>query len=210
MKTGNYHVIEQVPPDYYQSGVKNNFLQKLWHTKKLQAVLLEIDKKPSTVLDVGCASGWFLSEIAKKFRKAECFGVDIYDNAIAYGKKMYPKMYFKKADAHKLPFKKESFDLIICTEVLEHMGNPETALQEIKRVLKKDGRAIIELDSGSLLFSVVWYFWRLSRGGVWKDAHLHSFNVPKLEKMLKRVGFKIINKRQFNLGMAMVFSVEKA
>lgn len=203
------HIIEQVPPDYYQSGVKNNFFQRTWHTKKLQAVLSQISEQPYNVLDVGCASGWFLSQIHKKYPKANCYGVDIYEDAITYGKKKYPKISFYVADAHKLPFKSGTFDLVICTEVLEHVDDPKRVVLEIRRVLKKNGQAIIELDSGSLLFSIVWFLWGLSRGSVWHHAHLHSFTVKKLGKLLLRSGFVVNSKKQFNLGMAMVFRVSK-
>lgn len=208
-ESSHTHVIEQVPPDYYQKGVKKNLLQKKWHTGKLNAVMSEIGIPPKKILDVGCASGWFLSQLQNEYNNAKCYGVDIYDLGISYGKKKYPKMNFVVSDAHNLPFKAGTFDLVICTEVLEHVDDPIKVLAEIKRVLKKDGQAIIELDSGSILFSTVWFLWKLSKGGVWNHAHLHSFNVQKLEKMIKKVGFKINSKRRFNLGMAMIFSAIK-
>lgn len=203
------HVIEQVPLDYYQKGVKNNVLQRVWHARKLQMVLKQIDNSPKSILDVGCASGWFLSRIHKKYPKAKCTGVDIYKEAIFYGRRKYPKISFKVSDAHKLPFKAQTFDLIVCTEVLEHVEDPAGAIMEMKRVLSKNGRLVIELDSGSILFTIVWYLWGLSRGKVWHHAHLHSFTVGKLERLLKKSGFAIEGKRQFNLGMAMVFSARK-
>lgn len=208
----HYHndIIEQVPFDYYQNGVKNNIFQKTWHTRKLHVVMSNIPDYPSSILDVGCASGWFLSRIKKKFPKAKCVGIDLYRDAIQFGKKKYPKITFKVADAHKIPYKSKTFDLVICTEVLEHIKDPEAALKEIKRILKKNGSAIIELDSGSVLFSIVWYLWRMSRGNVWSHAHLHSFTVKKLERMLTKTGFEIKNKKKFNLGMAMVFLVKKS
>ncbi len=208
-KNNHSHIIEQVPLDYYQKGVRNNALQRAWHTRKLDVVISSVRKYPKTVLDVGCASGWFLSRVHKQFPKSKCVGVDIYKDAILYGKKKYPRINFRVSDAHTLPFKANSFDLVICTEVLEHVEDPLLVLKEIKRVLKIDGQVIIELDSGSVLFSVVWFLWGLSQGRVWNHSHLHSFNVQKLERMLKKCGFTIESKKRFNLGMAMVFSAIK-
>lgn len=210
MRKKNHHdIIEQVPPDYYQKGVKNNILQRTWHTRKMEEVLGCISYYPEKVLDVGCASGWFLSKVKKSYPKSECHGVDIYDKAISYGQKKYNSLTLSVSDAHKLPYKAKSFDLIICTEVLEHVTEPEAVLLEIKRVLKKDGRAVIELDSGSMLFSTVWFLWQLSKGGVWKHAHLHSFTIKKLEKLLKKTGFAVEKRKRFNIGMAMVFLIRK-
>lgn len=202
-------IIEQVPPDYYQKGVRKNFLQRKWHTGKLNAVLSEVDFKPRRILDIGCASGWFLSRLASKYPQAECYGIDMYGAAIKYGQKKYPKLKLKTSDAHKIPYKDNMFDLIVCTEVLEHVEDPKKVLDEMKRLLTKDGKAIIELDSGSILFSVVWYLWRLGQGNVWNHSHLHSFNVKKLSSLIKKTGLETISKKRFNAGMAMVFSVKK-
>lgn len=203
------HIIEQVPTDYYQKGVESNILQRIWHTNKLHVITDLIPVTPRKVLDVGCASGWFLSRFSKVFPQANCFGVDIYDEAVEYAKKRYSHITFKIADAHKIPFKEESFDLVVCTEVLEHVDDPKSVVLEIKRVLKKDGFAIIELDSGSLLFSVVWFLWKKFKGGVWNHAHLHSFTVKKLEEMIISCGFKVVKEKKFNADMAMAFLIAK-
>lgn len=211
MKSIHRHIIEQVPADYYQKGVKENLLQKIWHTNKLNMVLKSIEyEKKEKILDVGCASGWFIFEISKKYPKSYCFGIDIYEKGIDYAKKKYSHIKFKTADAHKIPYEKEVFDIVICTEVLEHVDDPKLVLTEIKRVLKKGGIAVIELDSGSWLFSFAWYIWRkFLKGKVWNEAHLHSFNVNKLDKLITSCDFKILSKRRFLFGMAMIFKILK-
>lgn len=208
-KHNHTHIIEQVPVDFYQKGVERNLLQRIWHTNKLRVVLSLIDFTPKKVLDVGCASGWFLSNIAKKFPKASYYGIDVYDKGIAHAKLLYPKMQFRVADAHAIPFPKETFDLIICTEVLEHVDDPREVLLEIRRVLAKNGKVIVELDSGSLLFSIAWYLWRKVYGRVWNDSHLHSFTAEKLEQVTTACGFAILEKRTFNFGMAISFLLGK-
>lgn len=208
-KKQHNHIIQQVPVDYYQLGVKNNLFQKMWHLNKLKNVPPYIPISSQKILDVGCASGWFISQISKRFSKTKCFGLDIYDKAIVYAKERYPHIEFKIADAHRIPYKRETFDVVVCTEVLEHVDDPEVVFLEIKRVLKKRGRVIVELDSGSLLFSMVWYLWRKFNGKVWNDSHVHSFNVRKLEQLSKKCGFLVVEKKRFNLGMAMVFVLTK-
>ena len=208
MNDKHFHIIEQVPVDYYQKGIERNIFQRIWHVNKLNVVIRFISGKSKTILDVGCASGWFISRISNKFPKAKCYGIDIYDRGIKYAKKTYPKIEFMVADAHKIPYKKNTFDLVVCTEVLEHLDDPKSAILEIKRVLKKGGMSVIELDSGNILFSIAWYLWRKFGGKVWNDSHLHSFNIKKLEKMIKSCGFKILKKEKFNFGMAMVFLIK--
>ena len=202
-------ILKQVPPNYYQEGVKNNFLQRVWHRGKLKAVLSLVENNPKNVLDVGCASGWFLFEIKKDYPKTECIGIDKYRDAIIYGNKKYKKIKLIYEDAHELPFKNNSFDLVICTEVLEHVKDPGVVLLEIKRVLKKDGIAILEMDSGNLLFRVAWYWWTNVRKGVWRHSHLHLFTARKLENIIKKAGFRIKKRNIFNFSMGIAFLLEK-
>lgn len=203
----NDKVIEKVPLNYYQSGIKTNIFQRFWHTRKLSEVLKIMNglNNFGKILDVGCASGWFISQVNKKYPRSICFGIDIYKDAVHYAQNEYSKINFKVADAHRIPYERNSFNVVICTEVLEHVDNPKDVLLEIKRVLKKDGATIIELDSGSLLFSIAWFVWRQFKGKIWNDAHLHSFNVEKLEDLLKSCNFRIVQKKKFNFGMAMIF-----
>lgn len=204
------NIWHQVPPDYYQQGVKTNFLQRRWHNGKVDVVVDLIgDKIFDSILDVGSASGWFLSEIKKRNPTASCTGVDVYAPAIEYANKHYQDIIFKVADAHKLPFKQASFDLVICTEVLEHVVNPEQVVSEIERVLKPGGAAIIEMDSGNILFKLAWYWWTNLRGGVWKDSHIHVFNATILENMLRKSNMEIISKKYFNMSMGIAFFMMK-
>lgn len=205
------HILHQVPPDYYQKGILTNRLQRMWHMGKLHAVLDLIDSyKPKKILDVGCAGGWFLSEISKRFPSAKFTGVDVYKPAVLYAGKQYKSLTFITADAHKLPFPDDSFDLVICTEVLEHVINPEEVMMEITRILKKKGVAIIEMDSGNFLFRIIWHWWTNMRKGVWKDAHIHAFTARKLEELLKKSKLRVKKRKSFNFSMAVVFRLEKS
>lgn len=205
-----YEVWDQVPVDYYQSGVKQSLLQKIWHRKKISvAKKLLTGKKFKKVLDVGCASGYMVSEISKHFPDAKYTGIDSYDKAVTHGKKIYPHIKFKIANAEKLPFKKGDFDLLICYETIEHITNPLKALKEMKRVLKKDGTLILTMDSGSLLFRMVWFVWENTKGKVWKGAHLHPFHHEELTEIIKKSGFKIKQKIFSHLGMEVTFVLSK-
>lgn len=199
---------KQVPPDYYQRGIRTNFLQKYWHTRKLDEILKLISIRPKSILDVGCASGWLLNEIHKCHPYAQCTGIDVYASAILYGKKKYKNLNLLQADAHHIPFPDNSFDVVICAEVLEHVSKPENVLKEIYRVLKSDGIAIVEMDTGNWIFKFIWNIWTNVFQGVWRDSHIHSFNTQKLEKMILKNNF-LLNKKIFNFTMAVIFQLRK-
>lgn len=198
-----------VPPDYYQTGIQKNMLQRIWHTNKLRTVLSLIPHEPKTILDVGSASGWFLSEVAKRYPQARSTGIDVYDKAIAYAKKTYPHITFLEADGHTIPLKDNSQDLVLCCEMLEHVVNPHQVLSEIRRVLSPNGYAIIEMDSGNWMFRLVWHWWTHMRHGVWEDAHIQEYTAKKLKTHILESNLRILKERYFNLGMAVAFLTKK-
>lgn len=200
----------QVPPDYYEEGIVKNLFQKLWHTRKWMIIKEMIEGASSKVLDIGCASGWLTARVAQIITGAEVTGLDVSQKMIKYAKTRHPKIDFICADAHKLPFPDESFDLIICTETLEHVVDPLRVLLEIRRCLSSNGQAIISMDTGNRLFNLVWFFWTRTKGKVWQGAHLHKFDMDKLKKLFKKANLKIEEQRISHLGMAMTFKLRKA
>ncbi len=107
----------------------NNFLNTVVKTIRP----LNID----SVLDVGCGEGFTLARLKKEKIGKSYEGIEYDDNAIELGKKLYPTLVIKKGDIYKLPYKDNSFDLVICTEVLEHLENPKKAYRELIRVSRK-------------------------------------------------------------------------
>jgi 2-polyprenyl-3-methyl-5-hydroxy-6-metoxy-1,4-benzoquinol methylase len=89
------------------------------------------------VLDVGCAFGFMLERFPNSFEK---FGIDISEYAVAEAKKRVPNASFQVAGTEDpLPFSENSFDVITCNDVLEHVESPRTALKNIHKALKSNG-----------------------------------------------------------------------
>lgn len=95
--------------------------------------------KKLTVLDIGSSTGIIDSVLAKKFKKV--LGIDKDKAAVDFAKKSFKSknLYFKVADALNIPSKDNSFDIIVCTHVYEHVENPKKLFKEIYRVLKRGG-----------------------------------------------------------------------
>lgn len=204
------NIWKKVPIDYYQNGTKTNLLQRAWHSIKLKSAKKILKKhKFNTCLDIGCASGYMLSSLADSYPHASYFGVDVYKEAVDYARKTYPNIIFKVGYAERLPFEDESFDLISFYETIEHVDNPLMSLKEMRRVLKKGGLGIIAMDSGSLLFRIIWFIWENTTGKVWKGAHLHPFHFKQLEELIINSGFKIKKRFFTHMGMEVTFLVNK-
>jgi len=184
-------ILAQVPVDYYAKGVKNNFLQKYWHSKKWQHLVNFLKKPHGRLLDIGCADGTTTYQIKKRFPKLKITGLDYYKETIDFAKKTKPQIHFVHGDAHELPFGNETFDIVTAIEVLEHLEKPKKVLSEIKRVLKPGGKFIIVQDTDSLLFRTVWWFWTKSTGAVWINSHINCVPPKKLLETIRRSGFSI-------------------
>jgi len=201
----------QVPVDYYERGIANNFGQRLWHDRKFQVIKkLCFGFTPQKILDVGSNSGGMTAKIANLFPKSKVTGVDVYQKAVDFATKHFPMISFLVADGQNLPFKNKEFDLIFCLETLEHVVNPQKTLLEIKRCLNNKGRAVISMDSGSFLFKFLWFFWvKFGAGKVWDGAHLTNFNKKSLKKKILEAGFLIEKEKVSHFGMAITFVLKK-
>lgn len=199
-------ILKKVPVDYYDH---TNPVQNLWHTRKFNSLKEIIGiSKYNQILDIGCAGGTLTKKISE-ICTGQITAIDAFDKAINHARKRHPNINFLVADAHKLPFKSNYFDLIVSYETIEHLVNPPKALKEIHRVLKKDGQTIIAMDSGSLLFRIIWLFWENTKGKIWQGAHLHPFHHNELEKVIKKAGFKVRQKKFTHLGMEVTFILKK-
>jgi 2-polyprenyl-3-methyl-5-hydroxy-6-metoxy-1,4-benzoquinol methylase len=85
---------------------------------------------PKNILDIGCGNGFITKEIAKAFPNTRITAVDIEKEKVNYAKR-YNKagnVKYVQGNLFHLPFKKESFDLVICNEVLEHLAEYKRAV----------------------------------------------------------------------------------
>ncbi len=72
----------------------------------------------------------------------EAHGVDLHQNGLEAWQE-YPDLPYTSADAQALPFPANSFDVVAMNQVLEHVPNPQLALEESLRVLRPGGRLIV-------------------------------------------------------------------
>ena len=145
--------------------------------------------KSEKILDVGCGEGFFLVELARHKAGKIFEGVDNSKVAINLGKKMYPDLNIKIGDIYNLDYKDNSFDILVCTEVLEHLDNPKKALAELKRVTKK----YLVISVPNEPFFVISNFLRgkyISRFGNHPE-HINHWTHGGFKKFLRKNGFKI-------------------
>lgn len=105
----------------------------------LDSVLSEIKMVgTSKLLDVGCGTGDLTIFIANKLGIKQIYGVDVDENALSQAKQKGIIVFNLDISKEKFPFSNETFDLCTFLDVIEHLENPDNALKEIHRILKKE------------------------------------------------------------------------
>ncbi len=97
------------------------------------------------MLDIGCGLGYLIEVLGEDYK---CMGME-YDIHALEANREKGLVSIVQGDATKLPFGKECFDVVICSEVLEHLpdGLDEKALNEIAHIIKPGGRLLITVPS---------------------------------------------------------------
>ena len=119
------------------------------------------------VLDAGCGEGYG-TDLLAGFAK-DITGVDISDEAVQHALNKYKRSNLKylRMDCTKLEFPEETFDAVISFEVIEHVNDFRPFLSGVKKVMKKDGLAII--SSPNALYSIR------------RDLPKHPFHIKEFE-----------------------------
>jgi len=150
-----------------------------------------IGGKPK-ILEIGCGAGQFIRAVKKNLKESECFGVDISQTAIDKAKSLNDGVVYS-ISADKVPFADETFDMVLILDVLEHVSDPKAMVEEVKRVLKKDGLFFTFIPcEGDKTNFIYW----LQKFGFLKDitkqcaGHINQYSVKKWIKLIKESGFR--------------------
>jgi len=131
-------------------GVRKNFsannVRPYIDLKKEVFYMLNLPNNKK-ILDVACGYGDFLVLLKERGHTGELFGVDLSENFVKESKKSNQDINFSVANAESLPFEDETFDIVLCKHSLYHFDDIPKAIKEMSRVLKKEGKLVITLNS---------------------------------------------------------------
>lgn len=152
----------------------------------LKRILKSLNNHSSLkILDTGSCTGYNL-HLLNKYGKA--YGVDVEKKAVEYCKKRGLKRMTLLKNGMKLPFQNNSFDVITCLDVLEHIEEDEKYLHELYRVLKPKGKLIIFVPAIKLLWSQLDV----------KSHHQTRYTISTLKNKIRKTKFLLKEIKYFN------------
>ncbi|EKD28910.1 MAG: hypothetical protein ACD_79C00166G0005 [uncultured bacterium] len=171
-------------------------------------------KKNDLILDVGCGTGNLVIFLANKLKNLNCniWGIDaaskMIDISLRKSKNLENTKFFTCA-SEKLPFENQIFDHVVSTFFFHHIDFDLKikSLQEIKRVLKKNGKLIIiDVDTPTTLFGKIcaWSGYLL-----FMQSEIKENIQGKLVKAIELSGFSNFKKISHHLGYISIFEMEK-
>ena len=116
--------------DHFFGGVTGRFVEPLLDAASVRS--------GTHLLDLATGPGYVAARGAE--RGASVIGVDIAGAMISLARRLHPKLDFRQADVHSLPFEDASFDAVVGNFLILHLGRPEQAIGEFVRVLRPGGR----------------------------------------------------------------------
>lgn len=145
-----------------------------------------------SALEIGCAEGIVLARLGELLHIKRCVGLDVSETFLSYGRSLYPHIDFRLTRSKTLPFPDQSIDLIILSDIIEHVQDVSLFLQEVRRV----GRYIL------VKLPMEQHWWRkyislpLGRaprtGRHHPDGHLHIFTRRSFLNVIQSMGFGVI------------------
>lgn len=138
-----YQAFWEETPDFarYNPGAR--------HRRRLIADCLGAERF-SSVLDVGCGQGELLALLRGAHPEvASLAGIDLSPDQVARNGERWPDMEFFALDVQKEALKR-TFDLVVCSEVIEHLDDQRAAMGNLARMVRAGGRLLVTCPTGTM------------------------------------------------------------
>lgn len=127
---------------------------------------------PRTVIDVGCGTGHLLAALSERLELERIVGVDYAAAGLARARELVPTAELRREDLYCLEVD-EAFDLVLCTEVLEHLKDPVAAMTTLMRLCGQSGTVVVTVPDGDQ--------------DTW-EGHINFWNAEDFAGFLSRFG----------------------
>ena len=178
-------------------GFKNHYFKELaefegenfWFRARNRLILwalVSYSKKFTNFLEIGCGTGFIVSEIANQFPSALVVGSEVLEGGLSYARQRNSHVNFIQMDARNIPFQSE-FDAIGIFDVLEHIEDDEAVLMQIFKALRPGGLVYITVPQHKWLWSAADDY----------ACHVRRYSNKELLLKISRAKFELVESTSF-------------
>ncbi len=160
-------------------------------------ILEFISSPPGRALEIGCSFGATGALIKQRFPGTYYAGVELDGFAAAIAARRLDRVIagnVENIDLEQAGLAKESFDLVICADVLEHLYDPWKALYRLRDYLKPDGKLIAvipNIQNMGIIMHILNGNWTYQDHGLLDATHIRFFTINEIEKLFHGTGYRI-------------------
>ncbi len=175
-------------PEYFDqlAGLeKGNF----WFQSRNHLILMLLRRHApalTSFMEIGCGTGFVLSNIAANHPSAELTGAEIFSAGLGHAARRLPNAQFIQMDARNIPFDSH-FDVLGAFDVIEHINEDEAVLAQINKALKPGGIMLLTVPQHPALWS------KQDE----KACHVRRYTAAELEGKVRGAGFEILDSGSF-------------
>ena len=160
-----------------------------WFRARNRLILWALHKyspELKSFLEIGCETGFVISAISKGFPEARLSGSEYFEDGLVYARQRVPIAEFAQMDARSIPYESE-LDVIGAFDVLEHIEEDQSVLQQMYKAIKPGGFVFITVPQHRWLWSVADEY----------ACHVRRYTANELHKKFCQAGFEIVRSTSF-------------
>jgi 2-polyprenyl-3-methyl-5-hydroxy-6-metoxy-1,4-benzoquinol methylase len=174
---------------YQREQYEKGGISRWYWDYKDNIVLNEINEEYNEIVDIGCGEGIMLEKLTRCFPHKNIVGLDSMAENVQICSKR--GLQIRLGDVYFLDFPQDSVDLVILMEVIEHLDDPNKAIQEIYKILKPGGKLIIVFPNDTT-FIVARILTLKLKEAVYNPGHLKQWNPREVRSLLNSYNLDVI------------------
>jgi len=153
----------------------------------------------AVLLEIGCSSGFLLQELTNEWPQSLVIGADYIPGPLLHLAEKCPTLPLMRFDLVECPLPSASVDAVVMLNVLEHIEKDRAAVQQVARILKPGGVAVVEVPAGPHLYDVY-------------DKYLHHFRryeLRGLRALFEETGLRTVQASHLGFFLYAPFAIVK-
>lgn len=163
------------------------------HGGHARLLALTLAESPRRVLDVGCSSGYLARPLAEK--GIEVVGIELDPVAASEARSVCADVLVGNVETMELPLEPQSFDVLLCGDLVEHLRDPAATLQRLRALARDGGRLVLttpNIANWAMRVSLLFGRWRYTERGILDRTHTHLFTRKTLVETVDRAGYRVV------------------